>query len=389
MNFSSRTNWQFQHNQITECLEARRASGLPVFDLTVSNPTECGFTYPEQTILSAFSNKRILQYEPDPRGLLSAREVVAEYYRKRGSAINPSNIFLTSSTSEAYSTLFKLLCNAGESILIPTPSYPLFDYLAQLNDVNVLSYKLFYDHGWHIDIASMKNAITASTRAIVLIHPHNPTGMFLKKNDYEQIKSLAKKNNLALIVDEVFIDFGFNDDANRLASMCLSSDILTFTLNGISKIAGMPQMKLGWIAINGPSQLVREASQRLEIIFDTFLSVNTPVQIALPELMMAGNNIREQISNRVKKNYAFFKNALLSGSACSPFECEGGWYAIIRVPRIKPEETLCLELIERYGVNVFPGYYFDFPEEGFLVVSLLVDAIVFEGGIQKIITCAG
>lgn len=389
MNFSSRTNWQFHHNRLTKLLEARRVNGLPIFDLTVSNPTECGFNYPEQEILSALSDKRILHYQPDPRGLFPTREAVAKYYRGKNIHLDPSNIFLTSSTSEAYSTLFKLLCNNADDILVPRPSYPLFDYLAQLNDINLCHYDLFYDHGWHLNLSLLKKAITTSTKAIVLINPHNPSGMFLKKNDYTQIAAIAREHNIALIVDEVFIDFSYHHNADRIETTCGKSDVLTFTLNGISKMAGMPQMKLGWIVMSGTESMMQRASERLEIILDTYLSVNTPVQVALPELMHIGKNIHAKILDRVKANFEFLQNNVALGSSCSLLDCEGGWYGIIRVPRIKSEEEWCLQLIKEYGVSVYPGYYFDFSEDCFLIVSLLPESAIFKIAIQKIIDCAG
>jgi aspartate/methionine/tyrosine aminotransferase len=381
--FSSRTNWHRQPNRLAELLEECRKSGKPIYDLTNSNPTDCGIHYPEQEILSALSNPDALQYHPDPRGLLTAREAISNYYREKNVRVNLSDIFLTASTSEAYSLAFKLLCNPGESILVPRPSYPLFDYLAQVNDVLVQHYYLIYDHGWHIDIESLKNARTESTRAIVMVNPHNPTGMFLKKSEYNAIEEFGVKNNLAFIVDEVFADYAFVEDKNRIASTAGNSEVLTFTLNGISKLAGFPQMKLGWIVVGGEESIRREASERLEILCDTFLSVNTPVQVALPELFRIGQLARATILDRIKSNYKYLYQAFIN-TACTLAPIEGSWYAILKVPRTKSDEEWALGLLEHKGVYLYPGYFFDFVEEGYLVVSLLADEVLFRQAITEV-----
>jgi aspartate/methionine/tyrosine aminotransferase len=260
---------------------------------------------------------------------------------------------------------------------VPKPSYPLFDYLAQINDVHLNQYPLRYDGEWHIDLEALFEAITPMTKAIVLIHPHNPTGMFLKKDEYEKIISIAGAHNLALIVDEVFLDYGFGEDDKRILSTACERRVLTFTMNGISKMLGLPQMKLGWIILGGPDKLLAEASHRLEIVCDTFLSVNTPVQEALRILMEAGDSVREQILSRTKSNFAVLSQ-LLNNGKCSLLNCEGGWYGIIRVPRTKPDEEWCLELLGKHGVYVYPGYFFDFDEDGYLIVSLLTEENVFK-----------
>jgi alanine-synthesizing transaminase len=382
--FSTRTNWQRKPNRLTELYNLIQESGRPILDLTKSNPTECGFTYPSKEILSAFNNPRLLHYQPDPQGIIPARKAVCSYYNGKGVDISPHQVFLTASTSEAYSTVFKLLCNTGDDVLVPRPSYPLFDYLAQINDVHLNQYPLRYDGEWHIDLESLFEAITPMTKAIVLIHPHNPTGMFLKKDEYEKIVAIAANHNLALIVDEVFLDYGFSENDGRMLSTASERRVLTFTMNGISKMVGLPQMKLGWVVLSGPDKLLAEASHRLEIVCDTFLSVNTPVQEGLRILMDAGDSVREQILARTKNNFTFLSQ-LLNNGKCSLLNCEGGWYGIIRVPRTKPDEEWCLELLGLHGVYVYPGYFFDFDEEGYLIVSLLTEENVFRDAATRML----
>ncbi|MBA4311795.1 MAG: pyridoxal phosphate-dependent aminotransferase [Chlorobiaceae bacterium] len=390
MIFSQRTNWHRQQNKLTELFDSLRKSGRVILDLTVSNPTECGFSYPQKEILSSFENQSSMVYDPNPHGLLSARQAVTEYYRQKNISVDPSNIFLTASTSEAYSTLFKLLCNAGESVLVQKPSYPLFEYLAQINDVELQQYDLRYDGEWHVDIESLNNLMIENigkSKAIVIVNPHNPTGMFLKKDEYKAIKEIARQYNLAIIVDEVFIDYAFEDDESRIGSTANESDVLTFTLNGISKSCGLPQMKLGWIIVNGQRSIVNEAIERLQIICDTFLSVNTPVQVALPKLLTIGKNIQSQILNRIKSNYTTLlttHNPHLT-SQCSPLLSDGGWYGIIRVPRTKSDEEWALQLLEKKGVYVYPGYFFDFTDDGYLVVSLLLENSIFQKAVSDIV----
>jgi alanine-synthesizing transaminase len=386
--FSRRTDWHRRLNKLSELYELIRKSGKPILDLTNSNPTECGIEYPEEEILAAFKNPALLKYQPDPRGLLSAREAISNYYKSKKIEVDTSNIFLTASTSEAYSFVFKLLCNAGENVLVPKPSYPLFDYLAQLNDVELRHYHLQYDHEWQIDIDSIKNAINQKTKAIVLINPHNPTGMFLKKNEYREIIKIAKENHLALIVDEVFIDYAFQTNEVRISSTAGESEVLTFTLNSISKMVGLPQMKLGWIIINGPQTIIDEAMERLEIICDTFLSVNTPVQVALPKLLGAGKIVQQNILDRIRANYSTLKTETLNASI-SLLSSEGGWYGILRVPRTISEEEWALQLLEKKGVYLFPGYFFDFDDDGYLVVSLLVENSVFKKAVREIVELNG
>jgi alanine-synthesizing transaminase len=382
--FSSRTNWHREQNRLTEALEARRRAGGPVCDLTASNPTECGLTYPNEAILSSLAQPGSLQYRPDPRGLLSARQAVAAYYGARQLTVDPSRIVLTAGTSEAYGLLFRLLCNAGEAVLVPQPSYPLFEYLAQIADVGLQQYQLAYDHEWTIDRASLRDAITPATRAIVMVNPHNPTGMFLRREEHRHIAELARAHRLALIVDEVFIDYPFAPDPRRLRSTAGEGGALTFTLNGISKALALPQMKLGWIAVSGPEPEAAEAMERLDILCDTFLTVNSAVQIALPSLFAAGRSVHHQVLGRITANDAFLRDAL-RGSSCTVLASEGGWYAVLRVPATRSDEEWALELLTEEGVYLFPGYFFDLQKEGYLVVSLLPDPGTFRAGVAAIL----
>ncbi len=386
MMFSLRTSWHRRPNRLAELLESRRQSGYPIIDLTQSNPTEAGFPYPEKEILTSLSNPQSLQYHADPRGLLSARESVASYYRSKNVDVDRSNIFLTAGTSEAYSLIFKLLCNAGDGILVPRPSYPLFDYLAQIDDVALRYYRLQYNQGWHIDLESIRESILPTSRAIVLIHPHNPTGMFLKAIEYREIVNIARDHNLALIVDEVFSEYGFEKDPDRIVTTAGSGDALTFTLNGISKMIGLPQMKVGWIMACGEELLVKEASERLEILCDTFLSVNTPVQVALPILLDLCMPVCNAIRERVRSNDRSLRS-LLRDSPCSLLSSEGGWSAILRLPRTKSDEEWAMDFLNIGNVLVHPGYFFDMEEESHVVVSLIVEESLFQRGIGGIEQC--
>lgn len=271
-------------------------------------------------------------------------------------------------------------------MIVPQPSYPLFEYLAQINDVRLDYYHLIYDNGWHIDFESMRRAISSSTKAIVLVNPHNPTGMFVETSEYSEIRELAIKHNLAIIVDEVFIDYPFELNPSFNQSYVTETQVLTFTLNGISKMLGLPQMKLGWMIVGGPAKIRQEAVSRMEIICDTFLSVNTPVQLAFPALMNAARDIHQDITRRVKANYKSLRSIIQRSAPVSVLESGGGWYGILKVPNIKSDEQWALDLLEKQGVYVFPGYFFDFGRDTFLVVSLLIEEKEFISGIQSILT---
>lgn len=280
--FADRTNWNLAENRLTLALAEHRRRGQPLFDLTISNPTECGFHYDEPAILSTLQSPAGLHHEPASQGLASAREAVAGYYRSLGANLSPNDLFLTTSTSEAYSYLFRLLCNPGDKVLIPSPGYPLFDFLADLNDVKLVRYPLLYDHGWQIDFSSLERSVSPRTRAIIVVHPNNPTGHYAKPHEQTQLAALCAKHNLALVADEVFLDFAL--EKIPPPSFTTQNSALTFTLSGISKLCGLPQMKCAWIALSGPPQRKQDAALRLEVIADSYLSMSAPIQHALPSL---------------------------------------------------------------------------------------------------------
>jgi alanine-synthesizing transaminase len=383
--FTERTGWERHPNRLAEMLDERRRRGLPLLDLTVSNPTECGIVYPATDILAAFQSTDILQYHPDPKGLRIAREAICGYYAtSHNTRVDPDDLVLASGTSEAYDMLMKLLCAPGEEILAPVPSYPLFDYLARVNDVTIRNYHLRYDGRWGIDIDSVRTRITASTRAIIVVSPHNPCGNYLTSHEFKELREIARRYSVALIVDEVFIDFPLCDDSGRCGTTAGASDVLTFTLNGISKSLGMPQMKLAWIAVSGREDVRNEALARLEMLGDLFLSVNTPVQVAAPELFRCGNIVRQSILERITTNYRSLLSKLPGDSAVSVLPAEGGWSAVLRVPRTLGDEERAVRLLEASGVLLHPGYFFDFEEEGYLVVSLLTPPEVLLEAIGKL-----
>ena len=379
--FSSRLNWSLRPNRLSALLEAKRAAGANVLDLTESNPTCAGLAYPQAEILAALSDADALRYHPSPRGLDSAREVVAGYYRDRGSKIDRENVLLTASTSEAYAYLFKLLANPGDEILAPRPSYPLFEFLADLESVHIRQYPLRYDGVWHVDFDALEQAITPRTRAIVVVNPNNPTGSFLKHAELDRLDSLAAERGLAILSDEVFRDYAFADETNRVSTLAGDRQALTFSMSGLSKIAGLPQMKLGWIAANGPHG--KEALDALELIADTYLSVSTPVQVALPSLLALASGIMEQVRQRTASNLARLRETML-GSAATLLRTEGGWYAVLQVPRTRTEEEWTLKLLGESNVLVQPGFFFDFESEAFLVLSLLPEPAKFAEGVSRL-----
>ncbi len=359
----------------------RERAGAAILDLSESNPTQAGFDYPEERILRALSDPRGLIYQPLPLGMASAREAVAQYYRERDVEVSLGRILLTASTSEAYAYLFKLLADPGCEVLTPRPSYPLFEYLAALESVRVGQYPLRYDGVWHIDFPALEQSITPLTRVIVVVNPNNPTGSFLKREELERLDALAAARDLAVLSDEVFADYGLADDASRVHTLIGEPKALTFSMSGLSKIAGLPQLKLGWIVVSGPSTGL--AMERLELIADTYLSVGTPVQAALPELLAATESVREQICRRTRANLAQL-HSCLAGSPAHVLHVEGGWYAVLQLPRTRSEEEWALELLGQHDVLVQPGFFYDFESEAFLVVSLLTQSAVFAEGVRRI-----
>jgi aspartate/methionine/tyrosine aminotransferase len=412
MRFSERTGWNTEESDLARAHRLRREAGLPIADLTASNPTRCGFGY-SASLLQALADPRALDYDPQPRGLLPAREAVCRYYADHGVALDPAQIVLTTSTSEAYSFLFRLLCDPGSEILIPQPGYPLFDFLATLDDVRIKAAPLVYHDGWQIDAEGIRRAITPQTRAIVAVHPNNPTGHFTKPWEAEELARICRAHGLSLIVDEVFLDYaigaateskgetgrtgagqetrttaGLETGATREGSDAPWSfaagldGVPVFVVSGLSKIAGLPQMKAAWIVATGPERA--QALDRLEVIADTFLSMNAPVQWALPAWMEGREAIRQQISGRVAANLAELDRQLAPLPAVSRLKVEGGWYAVLRIPALEPDEQTVLALLER-GVWLHPGYFFGMPGSGWLVVSLLGPQAEFSTGVTRLV----
>ena len=383
MRFSRRTDWNTEESELARAHRLRAAAGLPIADLTASNPTRCGFAY-DAKLLAALADGAALDYDPQAKGMLRAREAVCGYYGGHGVALDPGQIVLATSTSEAYGYLFRLLCDPGSEILALQPGYPLFDFLAVLDDVRLRGASLVYDQGWQIDPEGLRRAITDETRAIVLVHPNNPTGHFTKPWEARELAQICRENSLALIVDEVFLDYAFEGKARSFAQGL--EDVPVFVVSGLSKIAGLPQMKAAWIVAAGPERAA--ALERLEVIADTFLSMNAPVQWALGKWLAGRETIQWQIRARVAANLAELDRQLAGQETVRRLEVEGGWYAVLRIPAVQPDEQTVMELLER-GVWVHPGYFFGMEESGWLVVSLLGDAQEFLTGVTGMIAYLG
>jgi alanine-synthesizing transaminase len=381
--FSERTKWNLAANQLSEALARHRASRKRLLDLTVSNPTDCGFDYPAETILGALHNPAALRYEPNPKGLEIARRAVVAYYADRGATVPVENIVLTTSTSEAYSFVFRLLCNPGDELLIPAPSYPLLAFLADIQDVKLLRYPLVYDHGWQIDFHVWEQVITARTRGIIVVNPNNPTGHFLKAQELSTLNAICSQREMALIADEVFLDFALGSPGGL--SCAANSDALTFTLSGLSKICGLPQMKMAWAVTSGPEKLKRQALERMEMIADTYLSPSAPVQLATHTFLQMRQGFQKQLMTRVRRNLTELDRQLAGQATCTRLEVEGGWYAVLRVPAVQTDEELAISLLDAKDVYVHPGHFFDFAGEGYLVVSLIVREEEFAEGIGRVL----
>jgi len=379
MRFSRRTDWNTEESTLARAHRQRAAAGLPIADLTASNPTRCGFTYPPR-LLQALADPQAFDYDPQPRGLLSARKAVCRSYADCGVTVHPDQVVLTTSTSEAYSYLFRLLCDPGCEILAPQPGYPLFDFLAGLDDVRLKAATLLYDHGWQIDPEGFRRAITPQTRAIVLVHPNNPTGHFTKPWEAAELAQLCREFDLSLIVDEVFLDYGLEATGQSFAAGL--EGVPVFVVSGLSKIAGLPQMKAAWIVATGPEATA--ALDRLEVIADTFLSMNAPVQAALPVWLDGRAVIQNQIRQRVSANLAELDCQLAHAPQITRLGVEAGWYAVLRIPALGPDEHTVLALLEQ-GVWLHPGYFFGMAESGWLVVSLLGPEPEFSTGVTLLV----
>jgi len=435
--FSDRTNWKLAQNRFTVALEKVRASGAKILDLTVSNPTRAGLHYDERAILSALASPRALDYDPQSKGLPEARAAVAAYYREEHGVhdLDSEQIVLTTSTSEGYSFVFRLLCNAGDELLVPKPSYPLFEFLADLQDVRLVPYPLIYDHGWQMDFPSMEKVVTERTRGVVVVHPNNPTGSFVSAGEIEMLNKFCREHGLAVIADEVFLDYGLDDDGaasgndhggtdalvrlverssttvdaavnsrslhapvdrhsplhglgrddKSFLSFAGNREVLTFTLSGLSKVVALPQMKVAWVVTSGPRQEVEAAMGRLEVIADTYLSMNAPIQWAVPALLEQRKDIQRQLMERVTKNLAELDRQLAQQKSCERLTVDGGWYAVLRVPVTRSDEELAIELVREKSVLVHPGHFYDFPSDGYLVLSLIANEEEFGEGVGRVL----
>ena len=382
--FSARLPADLTPNRLARAVSAVREAGLPILDLTLSNPTQAALAYPPD-LIEPLADLRALSYEPSAFGAPAAREAVAREYARQGVAVSPDRIALTASTSEAYSLLFKLLSDQGDEVLVPRPSYPLFDHLTQMDLLVARHYDLTCDGPWSIDLAGVERATGPRTRALLIVSPNNPTGSILAEAELDRLASWCAARNIAIICDEVFADYDLESGAGDRAARALRrDDVLSFSLGGLSKMVGLPQVKLGWIAAAGPAPLVKAALERLELICDTYLSVATPVQLAAERLLERGSVVRAQIQTRVAANYRWLRAAAAAGS-CTVLKSEAGWYAVVQVPRVAPEEEIVLDLLEQDGVLAHPGYFYDFDGEAFLVLSLLVPETAFQTGSGRVL----
>jgi alanine-synthesizing transaminase len=385
--FSARTGWDVAESSYAAAVREARASGWRIYDLTVSNPTRCGFSYDPDALLRPLSDARALVYDPDPRGMRGAREAVAGYYAGHRAAVSPDDLILTTSTSEGYSFLFRLLCDVGDEVLVPQPSYPLFDFLATLDDVRLRPYPLFYDHGWWIDFDRLEAEIGPRTRAVLVVHPNNPTGHWTGPGERERLEELCARHGLALIVDEVFLDYPLDAAGSLPHSFARGPHpVLTFVLSGLSKICGLPQMKAAWVAALGPDRVRADALARLEIVADTFLSMNAPVQLAMPAWIAGRGVIQAEILERARGNLAVLERlATESGDGFEALRVDAGWSVVLSLAGCVGERECAERLVRERGVLVHPGGFYEMAEAQRVVVSLIGRAGEFEGGIRAAI----
>lgn len=381
--FAKRTGWNLEPNPLSQVLARVRSDGKKVLDLTVSNPTACGFDYDSEAILKSLGNPEALRYEPDPRGIESARNAVAAYYAEHGVHVPVESMILTTGTSEAYRFAIRLLCEPGDEVLVPEPSYPLLGFLAGIEDATLVPYPLVYQGVWRIDFSAIERALTTRARALVVVHPNNPTGNYCRPEDAQRLSRLCAERGMAIVADEVFLDFALNGPVP--ASFAGHEQALTFTLSGLSKIAGLPQMKTGWMVVNGPERIRREALERLEVIADTFLSMNTPIQLALPALLDLRNGFQRQLLSRVRRNLAELDRQLAGQKSWRRLPVEGGWYVVLGSEGNRTDEELAIELLIGKGVYLHPGHFYDFAEEGYLVASLIGPEAEFSDGIRRLL----
>jgi alanine-synthesizing transaminase len=381
--FSDRTHWDLTTNRLSKALARQRKAKKPLFDLSASNPTECDFSYDRRAILKALSRPAALRYGPDPRGLLAARKAIAQYHSACGKKVAAEDIFLTTGTSEAYGFVLRLLCNPGDEILVPEPSYPLLNFLAEIQDVKLVRYPLLYDHSWQIDFHALEQAITAHSRALVVVNPNNPTGHFVNAADMKRLNGICSASSMAIIADEVFLDFRLA--AKRPPSFAANNEALTFTMSGLSKLCGLPQMKASWFITDGPKSLRSEALARMEVIADTYLSMNTPVQLAIPALLKRRHGFQKQVMKRLRTNLRELDRQLALQKTCERLEVDGGWNAVLRVPAIHSDEEVAIRLLAEKNVFLHPGHFYDFPGDGFMVVSLITPERTFAEGIRRVL----
>lgn len=381
--FSARTRWDLTVNRLATLAARKRAAGRPVLDLTETNPTHVDLIAPPDA-LAPLAEPAALHYEPAPRGLEPARRAVCADYARRGVTVEADRLVLTASTSEAYAFVFKLLCDPGDEVLVPRPSYPLFDYLAGLESVVVKPYPLVYHDEWRIDLSALKEAVGARTRAVVVVSPNNPTGSFVKEDEAAALHELASDAGVALVSDEVFADYPWRPD-ERAPSLAQGGTALAFAMGGLSKSCGLPQLKLAWTAVSGPARLRDEALGRLELLADTYLSVGTPVQRAAPALLARAPALRAPIAARVAGNLDTLERRVGREGPATVLRGEGGWSAVLRIPATVGEEERALALLEEQDVLVHPGYFFDFAREAYFVVSLLPRAADFEEAVTRIL----
>ncbi len=382
--FSERSRFETFPNPLARAVSRRRTSRRELIDLTESNPTRTGLLFPRQVLFEALADPAASLYDPEPFGLPLARSAIALYYADRGLAVPPDQIVVTASTSEAYGYAFKLLADPGDEVLVPAPSYPLFEFLATLDCARAVPYALAYDGEWHLDRRALEQAAGGRTKAVAVVSPNNPTGAFLKLDELEFLAGFCRERGLALLSDEVFSDYAFGPDPRRAPSALVQAEALTFALSGLSKVAALPQVKIGWLAASGPAPLVEQAMQRLEVIADTYLSPSTPAQRALPKLLAQRSLAQEPLRERLRKNLGTLRALRPADAPWQPLEVEGGWSAILQVPRALPEEQWATLLVEEDGVLVHPGYFFDFPREGYLAISLIVEPDLFREAILRL-----
>jgi alanine-synthesizing transaminase len=383
---SHRSKWNLTPNALSRLLETKKAKGVRILDLTESNPTRVGLDYDSKEILGALAQPEAMVYEPHPRGLRKARRAIADYYSDQGEIVDTDSLFLTSSTSEGYAILFKLLANPGDELLIPQPGYPLLAYLAGLECLYHVYYPLRYHdvRGWHIDLEILEAVISPKTRAIVLVNPNNPTGSYIKEHELEALNTICSKHGLALIVDEVFSDFTSRETPAQVRTAVNHLESLTFVLNGFSKMLGLPQLKLGWIVVGGSPDLRQQVQGRLEMITDLYLSVGTPVQHAAPRLLRQRQAIQKQMLSRIADNSQFLEEQFARAANGRVLIREGGWYGVIEIADHLSDEQRVVQLLDQDNTLAHPGYFHEFHKEGFLVVSLLTPVETFQAGILRI-----